>query len=194
MLKLEGDHWTPNELAPQALRFDPKFLAGLRQLTTVGAQLYLRGDANERFEMMALPTPTVTRSELSVDGKQIDYFNQQESWTPLAWPGDGLNGHVRLTWQTLTAGLTQAFDSTGDWAFLRLLAQADAKPLDSARYKLTWNTDNGAPLTYVLRTEAGAGPLELLKLRGFRMPERIFAVGNAGAPAALPPLPPELQP
>ncbi|MGF6374210.1 type VI secretion system protein ImpL [Paraburkholderia sp. RAU6.4a] len=194
VLKLEGDHWTPNELAPQALQFDPKFLAGLRQLSTVGAQLYIKGDANERFEMMALPTPDVTRSELSVDGKQIAYFNQQESWTPLAWPGDGLNGHAGLTWQTLNAGLRQAFDSTGDWAFLRLLAKADVKQLDSTRYQLTWNDANGDPLRYVLRTQVGAGPLELLKLRGFQMPERIFVVGKAGAAAMLPPLPPELQP
>jgi type VI secretion system protein ImpL len=194
VLKLEGDHWTPNELAPQALQFDPKFLAGLRQLSTVGAQLYMKGDANERFEMMALPTPDVTRSELSVDGKQIVYFNQQESWTPLAWPGDGLNGRAGLTWQSLNAGLRQAFDLTGDWAFLRLLAKADVKPLDSTRYQLTWNDTNGDPLRYVLRTQVGAGPLELLKLRGFQMPARIFVVGKAGAAPMLPPLPPELQP
>ncbi|TDN64068.1 ImcF-related family protein [Paraburkholderia sp. BL10I2N1] len=192
VLKLEGDHWIPNELAPQALQFDPKFLAGLRQLSTVGAQLYMKGDANEHFEMMALPTPNVTRSELSVDGRQIVYFNQQESWTPLAWPGDGLNGHAGLTWQTLNAGLRQAFDSTGDWAFLRLLAKADVKQLDSTRYQLTWNDANGDPLRYVLRAQVGAGPLELLKLRGFQMPERIFVVGKAGAAPMLPPLPPEL--
>ncbi len=194
VLKLEGDHWAPNELAPQALQFDPKFLAGLRQLSTVGAQFYMKGDANERFEIMALPTPNVTRSELSIDGKQIVYFNQQESWTPLAWPGDGLNGHAGLTWQTINAGLRQAFDSTGDWAFLRLLAKADVKQLDSTRYQLMWNDANGDPLRYVLRTQVGAGPLELLKLRGFQMPERIFVVGKAGAAPMLPPLPTELQP
>ncbi|PYE24304.1 type VI secretion system protein ImpL [Paraburkholderia silvatlantica] len=194
VLKLEGDHWTPNELAPQALLFDPKFLAGLRQLSIVGAQLYVKGDANERFEMMALPTPNVTRSELSVDGKQIVYFNQQESWTPLAWPGYDLNGHAGLTWQTLSAGLRQAFDSTGDWAFLRLLAKADVKQLDSTRYELTWNVANGDPLRYVLRTQVGTGPLELLKLRGFQMPERIFVIGKGGAAPMLPPLPPELMP
>ncbi|KVO49288.1 type VI secretion protein VasK [Burkholderia stagnalis] len=197
VMRLEGDHWTPNELAPQALQFDPKFLTGVRQLSTVGAQLYLQGDAGEKFEMMALPTPNVTRSELSVDGKQIVYFNQQERWTSLAWPGNGLNGHAGLTWQTLDAGLRQAFDSTGDWAFLRLLSRADVKQLDSTRYQLTWNTGNGEPLSYVLRTQVGAGPLDLLKLRGFRMPDRIFVVGKAGVTSAmplLPPLPPELQP
>lgn len=45
VMKPEGDHWRPNELQPQALQFDPKFLTGVRQLSTVGAQLYLQGDA-----------------------------------------------------------------------------------------------------------------------------------------------------
>ncbi|MBR7984894.1 type VI secretion protein VasK [Burkholderia cenocepacia] len=197
VMKLEGAHWAPSELAPQALRFDPAFLSAVRQLSTVGAQLYPQADAGEKFDMMALPTPNVTRSELSVDGMQIVYFNQQERWTPLAWPGNGLNGHARLTWQTLDAGLRQAFDATGDWAFLRLLSQAEIKPLDGTRYRLTWNKGGDEPLSYVLRTRVGAGPIDLLKLRGFRMPDRIFVVGKAGAVPTmplLPPLPPDFQP
>ncbi|RQZ05610.1 type VI secretion protein VasK [Burkholderia sp. Bp9031] len=197
VMKPEGDHWAPSELAPQALQFDPKFLSAVRQLSTVGAQFYVQGDVGGKFEIMALPTPKVTRSELSVDGKQIVYFNQQERWTPLAWPGNGLNGHAGLTWQTLDAGLRQAFDSTGDWAFLRLLSKADIEQLDSTRYRLTWNAGNDEPLSYVLRTQVGAGPIDLLKLRGFRMPDRIFVVGKAGVASAmplLPPLPPDLQP
>jgi type VI secretion system protein ImpL len=193
VLRPEGDHWTPSELAPQALQFDPAFLAGIRRLSTTGSQLYAQGDAGERFELMARATPNVTRSELTVDGTQIVYFNQRESWTPFSWPGTGLNGHARLTWQTRDAGLRQAFDATGDWAFLRLLSKADAKQLDSTRFLLTWHSVNGEPLSYVMRTQIGAGPLELLKLRGFRMPERIFVVGEPGTVPALPPLPPELQ-
>jgi type VI secretion system protein ImpL len=220
VLTLEGEHWTPNQLAPQALQFDPRFLAGIRQLSIIGAQLYVQGDAAERFEIMALATPNVTHSELTVDGKRIVYFNQRESWTPLSWPGDGLNGHARLTFQTIDAGLRPAFDASGDWAFVRLLSNADIKPLDGTRYQLTWNAQKGTPLRYVMRTQIGAGPLELLKLRGFHMPEQIFIshgfrsgavdkmgvaradgaqaearlVRSAVGASALPPLPPELQP
>jgi type VI secretion system protein ImpL len=45
----------------------------------------------------------------------------------------------------------------------------------------------------VLRSQVGAGPLDLLKLQGFRMPARIFVVGKTGVVPMLPPLPPELQ-
>ncbi|MBB3259388.1 type VI secretion system protein ImpL [Paraburkholderia bannensis] len=50
------------------------------------------------------------------------------------------------------------------------------------------------PLTWVMRTDAGRGPLELLALRGFVMPTRIFAPAAAPGPARMqnagpPPLP-----
>ncbi|CAE6741937.1 ImcF-related family protein [Paraburkholderia haematera] len=201
VLKQQGDQWVPDELRPQALQFDPAFIAAIRLLSTLGARLYAQGDAGYRFEIMALPSVNVTRTELIVDGTPLSYFNQRESWTALTWPGNGLNGHTGLMWEMVNAGLRQAFDATGDWAFLRLLAKAQVKPLDSTRYQLTWDQPDAAPLRYVLRTQVGAGPLDLLKLRGFRMPERIFVpqglasgvVGKAGSVPALPPLPPEMM-
>ncbi|VVE59712.1 type VI secretion protein VasK [Pandoraea terrae] len=180
----QGERWVPNPLVPQSLRIDPAFLAALNQLSALGAQGYLRGDAGYRFELMALPAVDVTRTELVIDGRPIVYFNQRESWTPIAWPGDGLNGRASLRWHTVNAGARQAFDATGDWAFLRLLEKAQTTPLDSTRYALTWQQPGAQDLQYVLRTQTGAGPLDLLGLRGFKMPERIFAVDpSAGAHA-----------
>ncbi|WP_322063429.1 type VI secretion IcmF C-terminal domain-containing protein, partial [Paraburkholderia sp. J63] len=104
VLKRQGDQWVPNELAPQSLQFDPKFLAMLRLTGPLGARLYAQGEAGYHFSIMPQPTPGVTRTELTVDGQQIVYFNQRETWTPLVWPGNGLAGRASLTWQTLDAG------------------------------------------------------------------------------------------
>ncbi|MFA8395249.1 ImcF-related family protein [Burkholderia ubonensis] len=62
-------------------------------------------------------------------------------------------------------------------------------PLTSAPSSLAY------PLTYLMRTEVGKGPLELLSLRGFALPSRIFvprastprAGGSASQPPPLPP-------
>jgi len=185
VLRPQGDLWVPHELGPQALRLDPAFLAALGQLSRLGAQLYAHGDAGYRMEVMALPTPGVTRTELTIDGTKIIHFNQRESFMPLIWPGNGLDGYASLTWEGEHAGLRQAAEATGDWAFLRLLASAEILQLDTTRYALTWRDgEDGPPLRYVLRPKIGAGPVELLKLRGFRMPERVFVIGeperNAG--------------
>jgi type VI secretion system protein ImpL len=181
VLQQQGDRWVRNPLAPQALQFDPAFLQALTELATLGAQGYTQGDAAYRFELMPMPTVDVTRTALTIDGQPLVYFNQQESWTTLAWPGDGLHGEVNLSWKTIHAGTRQAFDSTGDWAFLRLLEQAQVTQLDSTRYALNWPQPDAETLHYVLRTQVGAGPIELLKLRGFKLPERIFIVDALAA-------------
>ncbi|WP_350306149.1 hypothetical protein, partial [Photorhabdus viridis] len=45
-----------------------------------------------------------------------------------------------------------------------------------SRYRLTWMMPDGLPITWILRTEMGSGPLALLKLRGFMLPKAIFVV------------------
>ncbi|WP_332390691.1 ImcF-related family protein, partial [Burkholderia ubonensis] len=58
-------------------------------------------------------------------------------------------------------------------------------PLTSAPSSLAY------PLTYLMRTDVGKGPLELLSLRGFALPSRIFVPGastpRAGGSASQPP-------
>lgn len=193
VLAQQGDQWAPNGLAPPTLAFDPAFLKAIEQLSVLGARLYPTGDASYRFELMPQPTPNVARSELTIDKHRIAYFNQQETWTSITWPGDGLNGHAALTWQTLDAGVRVAFDATGDWAFLRLLATARIKPLDSTRYELSWPQPDAETLRYVLRAQVGAGPLDLLKLHGLTLPERIFVVGKPEAATTSSPLPMEQE-
>jgi type VI secretion system protein ImpL len=187
VLNRQGDQWMPNGLAPSTLPLDPAFLQAMQQLTALGTQLCAQGDAGYRFEIMALPTPNVARTTLTIDQQQIAYFNQMQTWTPLRWPGDGLSGRASLVWQTLDATPRSAFNASGDWAFLRLLARAQVKPLDSTRYALTWQEPDAEPLRYVLRTQVGEGPLALLQLRGFTMPERVFKVKTNATAAAAPP-------
>ncbi|SAK64335.1 ImcF domain-containing protein [Caballeronia catudaia] len=193
ILQSQGSTWAPNDLAPQALQFDPEFLSALRQLSMLGAQLYAQGDASYRLQIMPHPTPDVTRSILTLDGTKIEYFNQLEMFTPIVWPGNGQNGRTTLTWESDTAGTRIAFQANGDWSFVRLLGTAKVKALDSTSYALTFNEDSAYPLHYDLKAQVGAGPLDLLRLRGFKMPQRVFIIGKGGAIPVLPPLPPELQ-
>ncbi len=112
---------------------------------------------------------------------------------------------TRLQWQTETAGTNKHYEFDGRWGWIRMLERADVEPIDSATFQLTWQgaPDTGTagkqavtadpdslsareahtpvsaamayPIRYQMRTEAGHGPLELLALRGFVLPSRIFA-------------------
>ena len=75
----------------------------------------------------------------------------------------------------------------GTWGLIRLLEQARVTTLDDgdSHYRLVLKAPDGLGLTWHLRTELGAGPLALLKLRGFKLPTQIFlGVGNNAEPFA----------
>ncbi|MGH8790654.1 MAG: type VI secretion IcmF C-terminal domain-containing protein, partial [Cupriavidus necator] len=125
---------------------------------------------------------------------------------------------TRLQWQTEKAGVNKSYEFGGRWGLVRMLERAHIEPLSSATYQLTWQAvpdtvapkvDQGAtdpdsltarnpkqpaagdmiyPIRYQMRTEIGQGPLEMLALRGFVLPSRIFAAREPQAPAyAAPP-------
>ncbi|MCQ0033588.1 type VI secretion IcmF C-terminal domain-containing protein, partial [Burkholderia glumae] len=118
-------------------------------------------------------------------------------WTPFEWPGQSLENLSHIEWQTEQGGLRTALDSQGRFGLIRLLERAKVSQQDSARYLLTWTPDTslGLPLRVQLRSEVGSGPLEVLELRHYTLPARIFVTGATKAeptPSAIgpPPLPP----
>lgn len=65
-------------------------------------------------------------------------------------------------------------DYTGSWGFIRLLDNAQVTMVDNSTYKLAWKAPDGNTLNFMMRTESGAGPLALLRLKGFRLPQQVF--------------------
>ncbi len=60
-------------------------------------------------------------------------------------------------------------DYQGTWGLIRLLEQARITALNDSdsHYQVQLKAPDGIDLTWHLRTELGAGPMALLKLRGF---------------------------
>jgi type VI secretion system protein ImpL len=73
-------------------------------------------------------------------------------------------------------------------AYTALDSLVTQEPLTAAAANLTY------PLSYLMRTDVGKGPLELLALKGFVMPNRMFIdkparAANTSTSASPPPLP-----
>jgi len=141
-------------------------------------------------------TPGITDMKVVLSGRELHYFNQKEEWTPFIWPGDALENISRIEWQTQEGGLRSTLDTPGRFGLIRLLERARVTPQDNARYLLAWMPDptQDIPLKVQLRSEVGAGPLDMLALRHFSLPQRIFLTGSSrgthkGAVGELPPLP-----
>ncbi|KVN70136.1 type VI secretion protein VasK [Burkholderia ubonensis] len=198
VVERQGDRWVVAQGANRgALTIDPAFLSGLNKLTRIATVLFPAGDARVRYELQAVQTPGVTDMKFVLSGRELHYFNQKQEWVPFEWPGQSLENLSHIEWQTEQGGLRTALDSQGRFGLIRLLERAKVSQQDNARYLLTWtpDTSQGIPLKVQLRSEAGAGPLDVLQLRNFSLPKRVFVTGAAtGGPnlSAInpPPLPP----
>ncbi|ALB66618.1 ImcF-related family protein [Cronobacter dublinensis] len=175
ILHQEGNRWVVDPSASQGMTVNPAFLDAINQLAAIADTVFAQGDAGVRFELMARPSRNIARMQLTLDGQKLDYFNQMDSWRDFVWPGETWYPGVNLSWRTVTSGMQLYSNNSGKWGFIRLLGKAHVTPLDSSRLQLVWLTPQGDPLKFILRTELGDGPLALLKLQGFRLPETIFS-------------------
>ncbi|HEM8137530.1 TPA: type VI secretion protein VasK [Providencia rettgeri] len=170
----EGNRWVVDPSMSQGLTINPEFLKAINQLSDISDIVFAQGDANIRFELMARPSKGVAQVQLIVDGQKLDYFNQMESWKSFIWPGDSYYPGVTLNWQSVRSGMQIYANYQGNWGLMRLLEQAEVTQLDSSRYQLVWRTKEGETLRFILRSELDSGPLALLKLQQFRLPNNIF--------------------
>lgn len=101
-----------------------------------------------------------------------------------AWPADTEAPGAALSWISTQAGTRQYADIPGAWAgyVCSIKLRSVLIPGVDSSYSLSWKAQDGRTLNYTLRTEAGEGPLALLKLRNFRLPETIFSTSGAASP------------
>ncbi|VEA66586.1 Uncharacterized protein conserved in bacteria [Serratia plymuthica] len=183
VLHKEGSRWVPNPTNSQGLTFNPAFLKALNQLSQLSDILFTDGSQGISFELQARPVPQVVETQLTIDGQRLHYFNQMADWQSFRWPGDTFKPGAMLTWTSTNAGTRLFGDYSGTWGFIRWLEQGKRKQLDRSQWMMSFTAPDGRTLQWVLRSQLGKGPLALLDLRGFSLPENIFSVDAATAQA-----------
>jgi len=179
VLHKEGNRWVPDSAHSQGLHFNPRFLEAVNQLSELADILYTDGGMGMTFQLQAKPVRNVVETTLILDGVTLEYFNQVESWQQFTWPGGSDHPGASLSWTSIKGGARLFGDYSGTWGLIRLLEQAQVTALDDrgTRFELVLGAPDKLPLTWHLQTELGRGPLALLQLRGFTLPENIFDVG-----------------
>jgi type VI secretion system protein ImpL len=176
VLRKEGSRWVADSRHSQGLRVNPQFLAAINQLSHLADVLYTDGGLGLGFELRGKPVRDIVQTTFVLNGEKHEYFNQKESWQRFNWPGRSDHPGAMLTWTSVRAGERLFGDFQGTWGLIRLLEKAKVTPLDDgdSRYRVVLTAPDGLGLTWHLRTELGAGPMALLKLRGFTLPTQIF--------------------
>ncbi|AWQ21591.1 type VI secretion protein VasK (plasmid) [Pantoea ananatis] len=185
VLHREGSQWVPDRGNSQGLSFNPAFLRAINQLSRLSDILFTDGSQGLSFELLARPVPQVVETQLTIDGQPLHYFNQMVSWQSFRWPGETYRPGTMLTWTTVSAGARLFGDYSGTWGFIRWLEQGRREQLDHSRWMMSFTAPDGRTLQWVLRSQLGKGPLALLDLRGFTLPDQIFSVDSAIADRAL---------
>ncbi|OWP69987.1 type VI secretion protein VasK [Pseudomonas sp. K2I15] len=187
VLRKEGSRWVADPRHSQGLRINPQFLAAINQLSHLADVIYTDGGMGLSFELQGKAARDIVQTTFILNGERHHYFNQKESWQRFNWPGRSDYPGVSLSWTSVHTGERLFGDYQGTWGLIRLLEKARITPLDDSdsRYRMVLKAPDGLNLTWSLRTELGAGPLALLKLRNFTLPPQIFLnEGAASAPLA----------
>ncbi|HDI3031680.1 TPA: type VI secretion protein VasK [Cronobacter turicensis] len=183
VLHREGSHWVSDSVNAQGLTFNPAFLTAINTLSNISDVAFTEGNAGMSFELRPGTADGVMQTDMIIDHQKLNYVNQMPQWKRFTWPADTDAPGATLSWISTQAGTRQYADMPGAWGWIRLLDEASVAPypgIDSS-YSLRWKAQDGRYLNYTLRTVAGEGPLVLLKLRHFRLPETIFSVDASQA-------------
>jgi len=185
VLHKEGSQWVPDKINSQGLSFNPAFLRAVNQLSQLSDILFTDGSQGISFELQARPVPQVVETQLTIDGQKLHYFNQMADWQSFRWPGETYRPGTMLTWTTVNAGARLFGDYSGTWGFIRWLEQGKRQQLDRSQWMMSFTAPDSRTLQWVLRSQLGKGPLALLDLRGFTLPDQIFSVDSAATAQAL---------
>jgi len=185
VLHKEGSQWVPDKVNSQGLTFNPAFLKAINQLSQLSDILFTDGSQGISFELQARPVPQVVETQLTIDGQKLHYFNQMADWQSFRWPGDTYKPGTMLTWTSTSAGARLFGDYSGTWGLIRWLEQGKRQQLDRSQWMMSFTAPDGRTLQWVLRSQLGKGPLALLDLRGFSLPDQIFSVDSAATAQAL---------
>ncbi|WP_434575142.1 type VI secretion protein VasK [Pseudomonas sp. Z3-6] len=183
VLRKEGNRWVADPRHGRGLRVNPQFLAAINQLSDLADVLFTDGNLGLSFELSGKGVRDVVQTTFILNGEKHEYFNQKERWQRFGWPGRSDYPGVSLTWTSVHTGERLFADYAGTWGLIRLLEQATFTALDDgdSRYRMVLKAPDGLGLTWHLRTELDAGPMALLRLRGFTLPGRVFLEGRGAA-------------
>lgn len=149
---------------------DSRMLESIDNATELGRVIDSLSDLRNGFEVQMNPTSGLTDIILTIDGQQIHYRNNTQSWERLTWPGNEDRFGARLDIVSRDGQRHTVFDYPDRWGFLRMIESASIVPIDSARQRFGWRTHLGT-VSFNVRNFGGVKVSDLLRIKSLSIPE-----------------------
>jgi type VI secretion system protein ImpL len=122
-----------NSLLPTVLPF-------LKRSYDISTSLFSgkSGEPGMNFSINIRPSPQLASITFSVDGQEVVYKNEPESWKKFTWPGDGKKTGAFIKVRT-ARGQPEELEQEGEWGLFRLMEAGVAQMDKGARvFSMKW--------------------------------------------------------
>lgn len=184
---INKDRWRINQWENEGLSVSNDLIQALKKADDISSTLFKGNDLSISFRLKPqLPEsklvqgkrPVIEQVFLSIDGKDNQYKMGAAFWEDYSWPGGrGIPG-VRMNISIRDYGTSDTKSFDGEWAFFRLLNDANISRGESAsQYVLNWSFKKEGSydviVSYVLNAASTRNPFSSNFFRTFSLPTRI---------------------
>lgn len=184
---INKDRWRVNQWENEGLSISNDLIEALKKADDITSTLFKGGDLTISFRLKPnLPEsrpvmgrrPIVEQVYLSIDGKENQYKMGAAFWEDYTWPGGRGAPGVRMNLSIRDYGTTETKSFDGEWAFFRLLNDANiARGESASQYILNWNFKKEGAYdvlaSYILSAGSTRNPFASNFFRTFVLPTKI---------------------
>jgi type VI secretion system protein ImpL len=186
-----GDNLSPRTWADMGVRLQPAFtvafpvwIAPVSSGTRSGPSAPPSAGTTQ-FQLMPVPSPSLSEYTVSIDGQVLRYRNTQPAWSSFVWPNEQGAPGVHIVGTDLEGGTVEFLNEPGHYGLERMLASARQRRLSNGNFDLAWQDNAGHEVKLRLRLISNSAAGAVGAAPGAQPPSVSGALLGTGLPTAV---------
>ncbi|MEP4546443.1 MAG: type VI secretion system membrane subunit TssM [Saccharospirillum sp.] len=181
-LQRSNGQWRSRTWLDRGLTFNPQFFDALVGADRLSRGLFKPGspEMGMGYALYPMPVPGVTEALIEVNGAGYRYRNEPQEWREFNWTLSQNNSQARVLARAGNGSAPVSFEANGQWAFVRLIQEAEVTHLRGTEFELHWEFGQGSRSTSVrfrMRADREGSVLNPSLFRQMALPRSLFRAG-----------------
>lgn len=181
-LKKSGGRWQSRTWLNRGLAFNPGFFDALQGADRISRGLFNpgTGEMGMGYALYPVPVPGVTEALIEVDGSHYRYRNEPQEWREFSWTLSKNDSFARVMARAGNQVAPSSLEATGQWAFVRLIQQAEVTHLRGTEFELHWRLEDSprpASVRFRMRADREGSVLNANLFSQLSLPRNLFRAG-----------------